>query len=139
MEALCNREVYGADVALWIEGMGTIAVSIANRWQMGWPERVQVLLDRRIYQVNLDAQVTKEKDILAEAGHLQHLSNHEILQMYEIKESPPTQYVVVRNGIRFIEGDAISTLPMFVTYRQPRTSQQVANTLALRKKQEGWR
>lgn len=139
MEALCNREVYGADVALWIEGMGTIAVSIANRWQMGWPERVQVLLDRRIYQVNLDAQVTKEKDILAEAGHLQHLSNREILQMHEIKESPPTWYVVEQEGVRFIEGDAISTFPMFVTYAQPRTSQQIASDIALRKKQEGWR
>lgn len=139
MEALCNREIYGADVALWIEGMGSMAVSIANRWQMGWPERVQALLDGRIYQVNLDAQVTKEKDILAEAGHLQHLSHREILQMYEIKESPPIEYVVEREGIAFIEGDAISTLPMFVTYAQPRTAQQIANDIALRKRQEGWR
>lgn len=139
MEALCNRKVYGEDVALWIEGMGTIAVSIANRWQMGWPERVQLLLDSRKYQVNLDAQVTKEKDILAEAGHLQHLSRREILQMHEVKESPPTEYVVVRNGIRFMEGDAISTIPLFVTYSQTRTSQQVENDIALRKKQEGWR
>jgi hypothetical protein len=139
MEALCNREIYGPDLALWIEGMGTIAVSIANRWQMGWPERVQVLLDGRIYQVNLDAQVNKEKDILAGAGHLQHLSNREILQMHEIKESPPTEYVVEQGGISFIEGDAISTLPAFVTYAQPRTSQQIANDFALRKKQEGWR
>lgn len=131
MDALFNREVYGPDLALWIEGMGTIAVSIANRWQMGWPERVQLLLDQRIYQVNLDAQMNKEKDILAEAGHLQHLSNREILQMHEIKESPPTEYVLEREGISFIEGDAISTLPMFVTYVQPRTSQQIANDIAL--------
>lgn len=76
---------------------------------------------------------------MAEAGHLQHLSNREILQMHEIKESPPTWYVVEQEGVRFIEGDAISTFPMFVTYAQPRTSQQIASDIALRKKQEGWR
>lgn len=139
MEALSNREIYGPELALKIEVMGSIAVSIANRWQMGWPERVQALLNWRIYQVNLDAQMNKEKDILAEAGHLQHLSNREILQMHEIKESPPTQYVVEQEGICFIEGDAISTLPAFVTYTQPRTSQQIANDIAMRKKQEGAR
>lgn len=121
MEALSNREIYGPDLALTIEGMGTIAVSIANRWQMGWPERVQALLNWRIYQVNLDAQMNKEKDILAEAGHLQHLSNREILQMHEIKESPPTQGVVEQEGVGFIEGEAISPLPTFVTYAKPRT------------------
>ena len=59
--------------------------------------------------------------------------------MHEIKESPPTQYVVERDGVSYIEGDAISTFPAFVTYAQPRTSEQIANENALRKKQEGWR
>lgn len=139
MEPLCNREVYGPGLAMWIEGMGTIAVSIANRWQMGWPERVQALLSAGIYQANLDAQMNLEKDVLADAVDLQHLSYREILQLYEIQESPPAEYVVERDGVSFIEGDAISNFPYFVTFAQPPTREQMANIHALRGRQAGWR
>ena len=139
MEPLCNREVYGPGLAAWIEGMGTIAVSIANRWQMGWPQRVQALLSAGIYQANLDAQMNREKDALAEAMDLQHLSYREILQLHEIQESPPTQYVVEQDGVSFIEGDAISNFPAFVTFAQPPTPEQMANIHALRERQAGWR
>ncbi|HQS65472.1 MAG TPA: hypothetical protein PLE48_17440 [Thiobacillus sp.] len=139
MEPLCNREVYGPGLAMWIEGMGTIAVSIANRWQMGWPQRVQALLDGGNFQVNLDAQVNKEKDVLADAVDLQHLTHREILQMHEIQESPPAEYVVERDGVSFIEGDAISNFPAFVTFAQPPTPEQMANIHALRGRQAGWR
>lgn len=139
MEPLCNREVYGPGLAMWIEGMGTIAVSIANRWQMGWPQRVQALLSAGIYQVNLDAQMNREKDVMAEAMDLQHLSYREILQLHEIQESPPTQYVVERDGVSFIEGDAISNFPDFVTFAQPPTLEQMANINAWRGRQAGWR
>lgn len=139
MEPLYNREVYGPGLAIWIEGMGTIAVSIANRWQIGWPHRVQALLSAGIYQVNLDAQMNREKDVLAEALDLQHLSYREILLLHEIQESPPTQYVVERDGVSFIEGDAISNFPDFVTFAQPPTPEQMANIHALRERQAGWR
>lgn len=138
MEALSNREFYGPDLALAIEGMGTIAVSIANRWQTGWPDRVKVLLAQCIYLVNLDVQVNKEKDILAEAGHLQHLSNREILQMHEIKESPPTWTVVKQGEVSFIEGDAAFPFPTFATYAKPQTQEQMANVAAKCKKQGVW-
>lgn len=139
MEPLCNREVYGPGLALWIESMGSIAVSIANRWQMGWPQRVQALLNAGVYQVNLDAQMNLEKDVLSEAVDLRHLSYHEILQLHEIQESPPAEYVVERDGVSFIEGDAISEFPDFVTFAQPPTPEQMANIHALRERQAGWR
>ena len=138
MEALSNREFYGPDLALAIEGMGTIAVSIANRWKTGWPDRVKVLLAECIYLVNLDLQVEKEKDVLDEASHLKHLSNREILQMHEIKESPPTWTVVKRVEVSFIEGDAACPFPTFVTYAKPQTHEQMANVDAKRKKQGVW-
>ena len=139
MEPLCNREVYGPGLAAWIEGMGSIAVSIANRWQMGWPEKVQTLLAGGIYQVNLDAQVNREKDVLADAVDLQHLTYREILQMHEIQESPPAEYVVERDGVSFIEGNAISNFPEFVTFAQPPTPEQIAHMDALRERQASWR
>lgn len=115
MESLAHRSSYSREVAVSIETLGSIAVSIANRWKLGWPDRVQVLLDENIYLINLEAQMNKEKDVLADAGHLQHLTHHEILEMHGVKLSPPTWAVVEKDGVNFIEGDAVSPLPTFVT------------------------
>ena len=90
MEALYNRAAYPSEVADKIERMGAIAMSIANRWMLGWPLRVEVLLKAGTYLEALEAQTEQEKDVLAEAGHLNHLARHEILQIYEIREAPPT-------------------------------------------------
>lgn len=72
-----------------IERLSTIAVSIANRWMLGWPQRVEALLKAGTYLEALEAQTEREKGVLAEAGHLNHLARHEILKMYEIREAPP--------------------------------------------------
>lgn len=89
MEDLTDRRAYPAAVATEIEARGTMSVSIANRWKMGWPDRVAALLKAGTYLSCLDTQVDQENDILANQANLQHLARHEILQMYEIKESPP--------------------------------------------------
>lgn len=115
LEELYKRETYGQELALTIEKMGSIAVSIANRWKLGWPEQVQVLLNEGLYLVNLKEQTGKEKDVLADASHLPHLAGHEILEMYGVKMSPPTWEVVVKGGVRFTQGDAIYAFPTFVT------------------------
>lgn len=89
MEKLISRNVYRSDVATQIEEMGATAVSIANRWIMGWPERVNALLRIDTYHGCLKSQVDQEKEILANEANLRHLSRREILEMYEIRESPP--------------------------------------------------
>lgn len=90
MEELTDRKAYPAEVATGIEARGTVAVSIANRWIMGWPARVMALLSAGTYLACLDTQVDQEKTILASQADLRHLARHEILQMYEIRESPPS-------------------------------------------------
>lgn len=89
MQELSSRKVYSAEVAAQIESMGELAVSIANRWMLGWPDRVKALLKAGAYLECLESQTAEEKDILAKEADLRHLARHEILQMYEIKESPP--------------------------------------------------
>lgn len=89
MEILTNRKSYPPEVAVMIERLSTIAVSIANRWMLGWPQRVEALLKEGTYLEVLEAQTEREKDVLADAGHLNHLARHEILKMYEIREAPP--------------------------------------------------
>jgi len=88
-EALTGRNAYAPQVAARIEAMGSVAVSVANRWQMGWPARVSTLLKSDTYLACLETQVEQEKTVLANAAHLRHLSPREILQLYEIRESPP--------------------------------------------------
>ena len=88
-EALTSRNAYAPEIAARIEAMGTVAVSVANRWLMGWPARVTALLQADTYLACLEAQVDQEKTILAHEADLRHLSRQEILQLYEIREAPP--------------------------------------------------
>ena len=89
MENLENPNAYPAETVTHIETMGSLAVSIANRWMMGWPDRVDALLESNCYLNCLDTQVMEEKTILANEANLRHLSRHEIMQIYEIKAFPP--------------------------------------------------
>ena len=89
MEELTSKKKYPALMAEQIEAMGPIAISIANRWMMGWPERVCALLVAGVFMENLEAQVDQEKEVLANEASLRHLSPREIRQMYEIREAPP--------------------------------------------------
>lgn len=89
MEELTRRKAYPAEMATGIETCGTMAVSKANRWKMGWPDRAASLLKSGTYLSSLDSQVKQEKAILANEANLRHLARHEILQMYEARESPP--------------------------------------------------
>lgn len=89
MQELVMRAKYNPDVAAKIEAMGAVAVAIANRWIMGWPQRVAALLKGGTYLEQLDAQAEQERMVLANEANLRHLSRHEVLQIYEIREAPP--------------------------------------------------
>ena len=87
-EALTSRNAYAPQIAARIEAMGSVAVSVANRWLMGWPARVTALLQAHAYLACLETQVEQEKTVLANEANLRHLSPREILQLYEIREAP---------------------------------------------------
>jgi hypothetical protein len=53
MQELSKRKAYSTEIAAQIESMGELAVSIANRWMLGWPERVAALLKAGIYLESL--------------------------------------------------------------------------------------
>ena len=86
MEELTSRKIYTPDVATKIELMGAMAVSIANRWMLGWPNRVKALLAAGTYLDSLKSQTDQESDILANEANMRHLARREILQIYEIRE-----------------------------------------------------
>lgn len=88
-QPLNNRTQYGETMALEIECMGSIAIQIANRWSLGWPNLTQKHLAASTFLQALTDQMNLEKDLLAEATDLAHLSRHEILQMHNVSEAPP--------------------------------------------------
>jgi hypothetical protein len=56
---------------------------------MGLPERVTALLKAVTRLEHLTYQVDQEKNHLTNEAGLRHLSRREILQMRELRESPP--------------------------------------------------
>lgn len=89
IEKLYSPKTYPCPMPEEIEQMGSIAVSIANRWLLGWPKQAKTLIQSGNYLDCLAGQVDQEKTMLANEANLRHLTRREILQMYEIKESPP--------------------------------------------------
>jgi len=88
LEALYNPQLYGTTIASEIEKMGTRAVAIANRWALGWPEKMLALLVAREYLLKLREQNERELDVLAEEAGFRHLSPTEILQMHGVCLAP---------------------------------------------------
>lgn len=89
MEALYERELYGETTARKIERMGSTAISIANRWALGWPDRVLALLVANQYLEKLTEQTEREKDVLSSETDMRHLSPNEILLMHGVPQEPP--------------------------------------------------
>lgn len=89
LEELYSPKTYPKPMPDEIERMGSIAVSISNRWLLGWPKQTKALIQSGQYVHCLAGQVDQEKTILANEANLRHLTRREILQMYEIRESPP--------------------------------------------------
>ena len=81
-------EVQGAGTPLKVKAMGPRAVSIANRWMLGWPERVRGLLEAGQYLVLLKVQVELEAQALADETS-RSMAEYEILQAIGISPEPP--------------------------------------------------
>ena len=81
-------EVKGAGSPLRVKAMGPRAVSIANRWMLGWSERVRGLLEADQYLVLLKVQVGLESQALADEPS-RSMAEHEILQAVGISPEPP--------------------------------------------------
>lgn len=90
MENLLEATLYSPDIVTRIESTGATGISIANRWMLGWPERVRALLTAGVYMEHLESQLDQEKEVLANEANLRHLSPREILALYEIRQSPPS-------------------------------------------------
>ena len=89
MQALHNPKMYPEPIRRKLELMPPLAIEIANRWALGWPETVKALLTSGKYLEALKAQEQQEREALSEPGN-SHLARHEIVTEYGLSLSPPT-------------------------------------------------
>jgi hypothetical protein len=76
MQSLYSPKKYPADLARKISYLSPLAISIANRWMLGWPEAVKALIVTGEYMDALREQEAQERRAMDEPG-LNHLSSWE--------------------------------------------------------------
>lgn len=65
-----------------------IGIELANRWMLGWPDRVTALIEAREYQVAFEMQLEQEIEAEANAAQYNHLSSWEKREVLGLRESP---------------------------------------------------
>lgn len=89
MQTLYRPQSYPTPVRRKIGLMPPLATEIANRWMMGWPERVEALIESGEYLPALTEQEKAERDVLANET-ARHLARHEIVQEWGLSLEPPS-------------------------------------------------
>lgn len=66
-----------------------MGIELANRWMLGWPEKVQALIESQEYQAAFEMQLGQEIEAEANAAQYNHLSNWEKQELAGLSASPP--------------------------------------------------
>lgn len=89
MQELYRPKSYPVPIRAELKQMPPLATEIANRWMLGWPDRVQALIQAGQFLPALRAQEEAEREAYSNPGN-QHLARHEIAELYGLSSSPPT-------------------------------------------------
>ncbi len=65
-----------------------IGIELANRWMLGWPDRVTALIEAQEYQVAFEMQLEQEIEAEVNAAQYNHLSSWEKREVLGLRESP---------------------------------------------------
>lgn len=88
MQALYNPSQYPRELLAKLKKMPPLAIEIANRWALGWPQAVKDLIEANQYLDALKNQEQQEREALSQPGN-NHLARHEIVQEAGLSLSPP--------------------------------------------------
>jgi hypothetical protein len=88
MQPIVFLKQYPEVIQKQLKLMTPLAIEIANRWVMGWPEAVTALIESGEYLEALERQEQQEREIFSLPGN-SHLARHEILQEFGLSLSPP--------------------------------------------------
>jgi hypothetical protein len=86
---LYKPKAYPADVRAELAQNPGLMTNIANRWMLGWPDRVKGLLATGEYLPALREQVEKETRVYAENSGMSHLSSWELAEVCGLTQDPP--------------------------------------------------
>jgi hypothetical protein len=89
IEPLLSPRLYPAEVAADVVAISPLAVTIANRWAMGWPKHVKAMLAEGTYLEALRQQEEVERRVLSEAQNMRHLARHEVMEEFGLSPAPP--------------------------------------------------
>lgn len=89
MQTLYRESSYPKEIKLQLQKMPPLATEILNRWMMGWPKRVQALIESQQLMPELIAQEEAERTAYSAPGN-RHLARHEIAQLYGLTDAAPT-------------------------------------------------
>lgn len=89
MQSLYNIKQYPKEIRTELKLATPLAIEIANRWLLGWPEAVTALIVSGQYLAALENQQQQEREALTQPG-CTHLARHEIVQELGLSLSPPT-------------------------------------------------
>jgi len=88
MQDLIKPNAYPPEVRTQLLTMSQTAREIANRWMLGWPKRVQRLIEENYYLEALTEQTRWEEKAKMDTT-LNHLSSWEKAQVWELPMEPP--------------------------------------------------
>ena len=89
MQELYNPMSYPQEIKAELKKMPPLAIEIANRWLLGWPKRVQALIEANQYLAVLKEQEEAEREAYS-SDQSRHLARHEIAEAYGLSAAPPT-------------------------------------------------
>jgi len=88
MQALYKPSQYPKELQTKLNLMPQLAIEIANRWALGWPQEVKALVEAGQYLEALRSQEEQEREVLSKPGNA-HLARHEITQEFGLSLAPP--------------------------------------------------
>lgn len=88
MQEIYKPRQYPKEVLAKLKKMAPLAIEIANRWSLGWPQAVKALVESGEYLEALNSQETQERDVLSNPSN-SHLARHEIVEIYGLSMAPP--------------------------------------------------
>lgn len=88
MQDLYKPSVYSTELRNLI-AQSRMGVELANRWMLGWPGRVKVLIEAKEYQAAFESQLEQEIKSEANSAEYSHLSSWEKREVLGLSESPP--------------------------------------------------
>lgn len=88
MQNLYRPNEYPEDLRKLIT-QSRMGIELANRWLLGWPGRVQALIEADEYHAAFEMQLEQEIEAEANAAQYSHLSSWEKREVLGLSKAPP--------------------------------------------------